>query len=254
MSDLDRNLAELALTQHSVITLDDVERLGGNKHHASARVAAGRWIKVHPRVYRLAGAPWTWEGRVFAAVMALGGDAAASHQCAARLHGIGFANASPEVSVSRGNYQKLAGITVRTSRDMDRCDRVICNSIPTTDAARTVLDVARRLHGTNLRNFVEDGRRLELFTWHDLFVSLAKHARKGRRGVTNMREAIIAGAVNDGITDTESELVALSLLRQHGSGTSPLYQPNEFIKIVRETLRSAAQLNVLVGLSRQDLD
>ncbi|HVV36726.1 MAG TPA: hypothetical protein VHC63_09015 [Acidimicrobiales bacterium] len=216
MSTLDEDLAAVALDHHSVITLQDVNAAGGKRHHADARVAAGRWILVHRDVYRLAGAPWTWEGRVYAAVKAGGKGAAASHQCAARLHGIGFANAPVEITVPRGRRVELAGVTVHSSRDLDKCETVEVNGIATTDARRTVLDLARYLRGTNLRSAIEEGRRLGLFDWHALIVCLAQHARKGRAGVTRLREAIAAGSVNDGITDTDSELLGLVLIREHG--------------------------------------
>jgi very-short-patch-repair endonuclease len=216
MSELDTDLAAVALAHHSVITLQDVKDAGGKRHHANARVAAGRWIEVHRDVYRLAGAPWTWEGRVYAAVKAAGKDAAASHQCAARLHGIGFTNAPVEISVPRKNRVSLEGVTVHLSRDLAKCETVVVNGIATTDAARTILDLARFLKGTNLRSAIEDGRRLGLFDWRTLIVCLVTHARKGRTGVTRLREAIAAGAVNDGVTDTDSELIGLVLIREHG--------------------------------------
>lgn len=216
MFDIDRVLAAVAAKQHSVITLADVKAAGGNKDHANARVAAGRWKKVHRGVYRLAGAPWTWEGKVFAAVMACGAGAVASHQCAARLHGMGFASASPEVSVPRGNASSPKGVIVHECRDLHRCETVMRDSIPTTDAARTALDVARYIEGTNLRNIIEEGRRLELFDWHELLLCVATHARQGRAGIVRLREATVAGLVNDGITDTDSELIAVCLIRERG--------------------------------------
>jgi very-short-patch-repair endonuclease len=211
----DEKLAAVAAKFHSVITLDDVIAAGGKRYHADARVAAGRWIKVHPGVYRLAGAPWTYEGKVFAAVKAAGEGAVASHQCAARLQGIGFKTALPEISVPRGCRMQLDGVMVHMSRDLDRCETEYVEHIPVTDAARTTLDLARYIEGKLLRDAIEDGRRLGLYNWHELIVCLVKHARKGRMGISRLRTAIAAGAVNDGITDTDSELIALSLIREH---------------------------------------
>ena len=211
----DKKLAAIAAKYHSVITLADVADCGGRRHHAKARVAAGRWIKVHPGVYRLSGAPWTWEGKAYAAVRAAGDAAVASHQCAARLHGIAFSTALPEISVPRGTRIRLKGVIVHMSRDLDRGETMLVQHIPVTDPARTTLDLARYIEGTLLRDAIETGRRLGLYNWHELIVCLVKHARKGRHGITRLRTAIAAGAVNDGITDTDSELVALSLIREH---------------------------------------
>jgi very-short-patch-repair endonuclease len=179
-------------------------------------VKAGRWIKVHPGVYRLAGAPWTYEGKVFAAIKAAGEGAVASHLCAARLQGMGFRTALVEISVPRGTRIRLRGVIVHMSRDLDRCESVYVNHIPVTDPARTALDLARYIDGALLRDAIEDGRRLGQFNWHGLIACLVRHARKGRDGVCRLRTAVAAGAVNDGITDTDSELIALCLIREHG--------------------------------------
>lgn len=214
---LDKALAAVALKQHGVIALGDVRAAGGSRHHAQLRVASGRWIKVHRGVYRLAGAPWTWHGQVMAAVKAAGPGAAASFFCAARLHGFGFMRAGVEISVPRGRFHRPEGVTVHTSTDLDRCEIVEVDGIPTTDVARSLLDVGGKLR--HLRTFartVEQARRLEAVTWHDLVVCLAKHARRGRRGIARLRELIEIGMGDDEVTDTDSELIAVSLLREHG--------------------------------------
>ncbi len=216
MVDLDRALAAVAVRQHSVITLDDVYAAGGGKHDVHLRLDSGRWEYVYDRVYRLAGVPWTHEARVFGAVCAAGKGAVVSHFCAARLHGFGFPTAGLELSVQRGRFHRPEGVKVHTSSDLDRCGIVIRECIPVTDPARTLLDVARRLGETSFAKAVSDARKMELVVWRDLSSCLAQHARKGRPGIRKLREAIAAGSVNDGISDTDSELVALALLRENG--------------------------------------
>ncbi|HUR77606.1 MAG TPA: hypothetical protein VMZ22_06650 [Acidimicrobiales bacterium] len=222
--DLDRNLAAVALRQHSVVTLDDVERAGGDKFDVHLRVSAGRWILVHDRVYRLAGAPWTFEGRVFAAVCAAGDGAVVSHFCAARLHGFGFPTALVELAIKRGRFHRPKGATVHTSTDLDRCGVVlVAGCIPATDVARTLLDLAGSRLGDKLFvKVVTDARRMDLVDWHDLVVTLAKHARRGRRGIRRLRETIAAGTVDEGLTETDSELVAVALLAEGGFPTPTL--------------------------------
>lgn len=214
---LDQELAAVALRQHGVICLDDVIKAGGEHHHARRRVASGRWTQVHRGVYRLAGAPWTWHGQVMAAVKAAGPGAVASFFCAARLHGFGFMKAFPEVSVPRGRFHRPQGVTVHTSTDLDRCKVVERDGIPTTDVARTLLDVGGALrYMQTFARTVEQARRLDKTSWHDLVVCLAAHARRGRRGITKLRELIAVGMANDEVTDTDSELIALTLLREYG--------------------------------------
>lgn len=238
MSDIDRILAAVALRQHSVITSADVAEAGGIRHHADARLLAGRWIGVYENVWRLAGSPWTYEGKVFAAVKAAGPGAVASHLCAARLLGIGFATALPEISIPRGRNFRPKGVTVHTSCDLDRSGTVERKLIPVTDPARTILDLGRFVKVKALLNAIEDGRRLELLDWHDLVVCLAGHARKGRHGITRLREAIAVGALNAGVTDTDSELIALSLFREYGFSEPTLQH-----RIFRDDGRIVAEMD-----------
>jgi hypothetical protein len=216
MSHIDRKLAAIAATQHSLVTLQDVVNAGGDKKYAARRAAAGRWEHVFETVYRIAGVAWTYEAKVLALVLAAGEGAVASHFCAMRLLGLGFRHAPPEISIPRGRNHRPDGYLVHTSTDLDRCNVVRRHGIPITDPARTLLDVARKLRGTALVNAVEEARRHDLATWHDLIACVSTHARRGRAGIRRMREVIAGGVTNDGITDTDSELAALGLLRENG--------------------------------------
>jgi len=215
--DFDRNLAAIALAHQSIITLDDVVAAGGDRYDAHLRVDCGRWILVHDRVYRLAGAPFTYESHRYAAVCAAGVGAVASHFCAARLLGIGFAKALPELTVPRGRFHRPSGITVHTSTDLERCDVVIvAGCIPVTDPNRTLLDTARRLRTNSLTGLVNDARRLALVDSSSLVHTLVKHARRGRPGVKRFREVVVATSARDVMTETDSEAIAVALLKEHG--------------------------------------
>jgi predicted transcriptional regulator of viral defense system/very-short-patch-repair endonuclease len=214
--DLDRRLAEVAARQHSLISLADVRAAGGTRSHASTRVRSGRWELVSDGVYRIAGVPWTDEAKVMALVLSVGPGAAASHACAARLLGLGFATAPPEVTVPRDRKRQRDSGLVHRSTDLDRCAIRVVEGIPVTDPARTLLDLGRYIGPGALRRAVEQARRLELVTWTDLIRCLAVHARQGRHGVRRMRMVIAAGAASDEVTDTDSELMALTLIRERG--------------------------------------
>jgi hypothetical protein len=216
VSDLDRRLAAVALDQHSLISLADVRAAGGAKEHAATRVIAGRWEQVHQTVFRIAGVPWTYEAQVLGSVMAAGPGAVASHLCAARLLGLGFTTASPELSIPRGRFHRPQGARVHQSTDLDRCEVEHRHGIPLTDPARTLLDLGRYLGPVALRRAVEQARRLDLVTWSDLVHCLVTHARQGRHGIRRFREVLATGMAIDEVTDTDSELLALTLIREHG--------------------------------------
>lgn len=217
MDRFDEAMAAVAAANHAVITWDDVKDAKGKQHHVRARLAAGRWIEVYERVYRLAGAPWTYQGQVLAAVRAAGPDAVASFFCAARLLGCGFKTAGVEISVPRSRFFRPPGVTVHTSRDLRKCTVEYIDGIPVTDAARTLLDIGSKLASPKARfDAVKAARRAKLVDWPDLLRCVAEHAKRGRRGIRRMRELIAAGMEKDAITETDSELIALTLLREHG--------------------------------------
>jgi very-short-patch-repair endonuclease len=216
VSELDRALAATAATQHSLLSLADVVAAGGSVDHAKRRVQSGRWERVARGVYRIAGTPWTYEAEVLAAVLSAGPGAVASHLCAARLLGLGFRTAGPELSIPRGRRHRPTSLRTHESTDLDRCDVQLVVGIPVTDPGRTVLDLGRYLRAPSLLRAAETARRLELVTWRGLLHTLLAHARQGRHGITTLREVVTHGLLRDGVTDTDSELLALSLVREHG--------------------------------------
>lgn len=216
MAELDRRLAAVAIGQHSLVSLADVVRAGGSRSDAHRRVAGERWEPTAPGVYRLAGVPWTYEARVLAAVLGAGPGAVASHLCAARLLGLGFVTAPIELSIPRGRTHRPAGVRVHQSTDLQRATPHEVQGIPTTSPPRTLLDLGRYIGPGALRRAVEQARRLDLVTWSDLIACLAAHARQGRHGVRRLRLVVVTGMAIDEVTDTDSELIALTLLRERG--------------------------------------
>ena len=215
VADLDRRLAKVAAKQHTLISLADVQAAGGSSSHAYTRVQSGRWEAVTGGVFRIAGASWTYEASVMSTVLSAGPGAVASHLCAARLLGLGFPNAAPEITVPRERKLLRPGVRVHRSTDLDRCEIVLIDGIPVTDPPRTLLDLGRYIGPMALRRAIERARRQELVTWSDLVRCLVGHARQGRHGITRLRLVIGMGMADDEVTDTDSELMALSLIREH---------------------------------------
>jgi Transcriptional regulator, AbiEi antitoxin/Protein of unknown function (DUF559) len=216
VADLDRRLVAVAATNHSIITLADVVDAGGSASDAHRRVASGRWEAAGRGVYRIAGTPWTYDAAVFAAVCAAGPGAIASHLCAARLLGLGFRRADPEITIPRGRRHRPKGIRTHESTDLHLCEVRLVAGIPVTDPDRTLLDLGRYIRPPALRRAAEEARRQDLVTWKSLAHALMRHARQGRHGVRSLREVVSDGLRVDGITDTDSELIAITLLLEHG--------------------------------------
>jgi hypothetical protein len=77
----------LADLQHGLVAKDQTRDVGLTQDQVETRLAVGRLLRRDFNVYRLAGAPVTWEQNVLAACLASGG--VASHRTAARLHELG---------------------------------------------------------------------------------------------------------------------------------------------------------------------
>jgi hypothetical protein len=250
MSSVDREIAAIAAKQHALFTIGNVVEKGGNKSMARRRVLGGHWDHPYEDVFRLAGAPVTYESELLAAILGAGQGACASHYCACRLLGFGFKFAKPEITVARGTYFRPKGITVHTSSDLDRCETVMRDAIPVTDPNRTLLDTALYLRGASLTSLVEEARRKsDDVTWRSLIECVATHARQGRRGINRMRDVISAGMVNEEVTETDGELAALGLLREHGFGEPALQH-----RVYSEDGRLVASMDLAYLPDRVDLE
>jgi very-short-patch-repair endonuclease len=107
-------------------------------------------------------------------------------------------------------------VTVHTSTDLDRCRMVVVDGVPTTDIARTILDIGRKVGDKRLLSAIEWGRRSKATDWSDLIATLAHHARRGRPGIRRLRRVIAANVHRHEITDSDFELLFLALIRDAG--------------------------------------
>src|SRR4051794_36823843 len=78
-------IAAMAEKQHGIFTFADATAVGLTRDERAKRVAAGRWVSLHPGVYRMAGAPVSWHGSALAACRAVRALTAASHRSGAEL-------------------------------------------------------------------------------------------------------------------------------------------------------------------------
>ena len=117
----DAALAAVTARQHGVFSAGQAIELGLTWRRIHAGAAAGRWVRLHGGVYRIAGAPHTWHTGVLAACF--GGDAIASHRSAAVLWGLdGFRLGRVEVTrrqsaVPVGQHLDLRMIFLRARID-----------------------------------------------------------------------------------------------------------------------------------------
>ena len=170
---------------------------------------------VHPGVYRLAGSPATWEQQALAAVLAAGGGAAASHRTAARLWGLGD-DEVVEVTVSRGRHPRLAGVVVHQIADIGARALHPRRGVPTTDPARTLVDLGAVLPGWAVEDALDRALVRRLVTMASVEAALDHLADRGRNGAGVLREVLDRRALGADRPDGLLEPRMARLLRRHG--------------------------------------
>ncbi|MDP9402882.1 MAG: type IV toxin-antitoxin system AbiEi family antitoxin domain-containing protein, partial [Actinomycetota bacterium] len=159
----ERRLAEHARRQHGLITLAQAIEAGVSAEAARRRVRSGRWRRVAPGVFALAGTADTWRQKTMAAVLAAGPGALASHTTAAALFGLSCCKfKGVEVTVPKGRSHRSRLATIHETEHLGRNDVTSIDRIPATRPARTLVDLAASASKVVLEEAVDDAliRRL----------------------------------------------------------------------------------------------
>jgi very-short-patch-repair endonuclease len=152
MHEVERAIAAVASVQENVIHRHQLLAAGLGRGAIAHSAKAGSLHLLHRAVYLIGHAPPTQRGRAWAALLAAGGGAVASHRTAAELWGIlPPSGRAPEVSVVARNPGVRPGITIHRTIDIPPWQIRDMDGLPITSPARTVCDLA----GTEPTNDVE---------------------------------------------------------------------------------------------------
>lgn len=204
------DLGEYLRRQAGVISHGQAIAAGLSASGIKRRVAAGRWVRLHPRVYLAAGHPRTDEVRLRAAVLWAGAGAVAHGVSAAWWHEL--APRLPqrvEVTVPRQRWPgRCPGVVVRR-RDVDPLDVTVYRDLPVTGIALTVLEAAVALGpgGSGLLDRALQQR--VTFGW----VHRAHCRSLGRRGSAVASELLTAAGDR---ACSQAERLLIALLRDAG--------------------------------------
>lgn len=233
----DRAAARLAAVQHGVIGVAQAHRLGFDADAIAARVRNGRWDRVLPRVYRIAGAPERGRQAAMAATLWAGDGAVVSHEAAAvlwRLDGVGTTRV--HVTVPEGRSPRHESIVVHRARTLPAVDRDVVHGVPTTSAARTLIDLAGAVDSSALERALESALRARL-----------------------TRSAFVAWRLDDlGGTGRPGTPTLRRLLEERGRGAEPLESALEAavwrVLVASDLPRPVRQHPVCVGGATFRLD
>lgn len=212
---MDNQVSTLADRQHGAFSKAQARGAGLTEAAIQHRLRAGRWELLGPGVYRLPGAPRTWEQRLMAATLAAGPGAVASHRSAAALLGIpGFSQVGRlELTTPRDRRRRRTDTTVHRALVLPATHIGVVKGVPCTRPARTLVDLAGVVPAGRTERAVDNCLASGLVTVRALHVMTSELARRGRPGIAIMRRLV--DERGEGYVAPASELEArfLALLR-----------------------------------------
>ena len=139
---MDVTIATIAASQFGLVTRFQALTAGLTPRQIEQRVRSGRWIRVHARVYRVNGAPDTWEQRILAAVLSAGPGTVASHVSAGVLWGLRQMTPDRVEVTIAGAQPRLRRVQVHRVGSFPQEDRRTVRGIPTTSVPRMLVDLS----------------------------------------------------------------------------------------------------------------
>jgi predicted transcriptional regulator of viral defense system len=217
LTEADRRIAVRASLCDGIFTLADAQDAGLSRDQIRERVARD-WIACHEGVFRIAGAPDSWRGRLRAAVAAAAPYGVISHRSAAALYDLpGRRTDVVELTCRRWLRARHPGIIVHESRLLDAADVSSIDEIAATSPERTIVDLASLFPSPNfLETVVHAARRKRLITYESTSATFSRHAKRGRRGVRALRATLDLWNPEARATESEMETLLVQALRTHG--------------------------------------
>lgn len=212
MSDSWRALLRHAMGNEGVVTRREALALGMKKSTLDRKLEEGSLVKVATSAYAVPGVFESERAILGAASRSLG--AVVSHQAAARLRGVVVPGPRLAVSVPHRRTHLFPDVAVHQLTDIREVDVTHIGGLPTTTAARTVVDLAAVLSLTQLGRAVDRFASKGVASFETMSETLDQLARKGKPGVVRLRRALEPrlGARGGSESDLESRLLELIML------------------------------------------
>jgi hypothetical protein len=209
----DARIARLGARQGAVFSRAQAHTVGFTDPSIQRRVRSGTWERDHQGVYRLAGAPRTWQSEIWAALLAAGPLAAVTHETALRLHGSEHVPTRPlTLTVAHGGHPRVRGAFVHQIDDLRPHHLVTVDGLPVSDPARAVVEVSATLGPRQLGRALDDLVFDRRTSYPQVATRLAEVVRPGKPGVAKLAR-ILDDRSDDGVADgSELERALVSTL------------------------------------------
>ncbi|MEA2900997.1 MAG: hypothetical protein QOH36_884 [Actinomycetota bacterium] len=181
------------------------------------RLRSGLLVRLQPAVYGVPAARPSFEQRVLAASLAIGPDAAVSHQSAARLWGLRGATSQRVEVIAPGTGKPRLGLAVvHRSAILAPVDVRIHEGIRLTRPERTLIDVAAVVPPDAAAGMLESAVHLGLTTPEHIWRYLSRYGGPGVRGAGRVRAILEARGPAARPTESGLEDLALRVLFRAG--------------------------------------
>jgi very-short-patch-repair endonuclease len=186
----DSRLADLARSQHGLVTRAQARALI-SRHTLDDWVRARRLEPVRRGVYRVAGAPESWQQQLLATCLAAGPNAYASFHSAAALHELeGFGHDGYELTQFGQRPSVIEGVLIHESAVLAADHVTHVHSIPATSVARTLCDLTAIERPWIVARAVDEALRRKIVTRRSLARVAEALEGRGRHRCTVMREIL----------------------------------------------------------------
>ena len=178
---MNRDIDAIGGKQLGLITTAQFRSAGVTNRQIGCQKRRGGVERIRHGVYRLAGAPTTWNQALLAACLGAGKGAVVSHTTAAALWGFRHSDRQCGVlHVTAPHQLRLPGVTGHTIA-LGPGDATLRHSVPVTTAERTIIDIAGALSLHQLGEVLDDALRRRLVDLERLRRLVAAAAARGGR-------------------------------------------------------------------------
>jgi hypothetical protein len=203
---------ELAARQFGAFDRGQALARGHTRNSIGARLAAGRWIKIHTAVYAVAGSPDTWERRAMAGQLLAGPGGGLSHLSADYVLRINDLHPL-RIDISTPRQINAEGFRLHR-RLLDDNNYFRFSSFVLAISARTLLDLASVLDPDRLEDCLEESLHRRLVSLPSLDRWLWEAGSQGRRGGGCLRALIDLRDPSSTPTQTTFETMLQRVLRR----------------------------------------
>lgn len=206
-----RRAERVAAGQHGVVGRYQALECGMDARTVDRCVESGRWLRVYPATYVIAGAPTSWKQKLIAATLSVQGSVV-SHRSAAALWGCpGFGTGVVELTVP--SRVDRPGTKLHRTKSLSRREVRHLDGIPVTDPERTLIDVSAVSGGELVESALDHFLSRRYTTLQRLDARLSHLNGSGWRGTKLVKQLVSERDPRDGHAESRLETKLFRVLR-----------------------------------------